>query len=235
MGNSEQSVTDEQVSAFLLEHPQFLSRQPELLAQLELDNSPAGTISLAQRQHQQLRHKNQQLQEQLHALIDNAKSNAEIQQRVNSLCLNLMDCQDLPTLISTLFSQLVAEFSADEVALRLFYSDHAHPNLVSSDANMAELHADDPQLKVFDHILSKQQPVCGRLTLAQKQLLFGDKAEAVHSVACLPVGHEPCAGLLAIASADPNRFHADMGTEYLRFLGEVFMRLLRRFYEQHVD
>lgn len=232
MGNPEQSVSAEQVSDYLRKHTDFLSRQPELLSQLEFEQPPAGTISLAQRQRQQLRNKNQQLQEQLHALIDNAKSNAALQHRVNQLCLTLMDCQDLPTLLSTLIAQLHEDFSADEVAVRLFYAGKQKPELLISDANVSELHADDKKLKVFDHILSKQEPVCGRLTLAQKQLLFGDKAEAVHSVACLPLGHEPCAGLLAIASHDPNRFHADMGTEYLLFLGEVFMRLLRRFHDQ---
>lgn len=233
MGNSEQSVSAEQVSDYLLKHTDFLSRQPELLSQLELEQPPAGTISLAQRQRQQLQNKNQQLQEQLHALIDNAKSNAALQQRVNQLCLSLMDCQDLPALLSTLIIRLHEDFSADEVAVRLFYAGNQQPILPTIEGNISELHADDPQLKAFDHILSKQQPVCGRLTQAQKHLLFGDKAEAVHSVACLPVGHDPCAGLLAIASHDPNRFNADMGTEYLLFLGEVFMRLLRRFHDQH--
>lgn len=233
MGNPEQSVSAEQVSDYLLKHTDFLSRQPELLSQLELEQPPAGTISLAQRQRQQLQNKNQKLQEQLHALIDNAKSNAALQQRVNQLCLSLMDCQDLPALLSTLITRLHEDFSADEVAVRLFYAGNQQPGLPIITGNIRELHADDQQLKVFDHILSKQQPVCGRLTQAQKQLLFGDKAEAVHSVACLPVGHDPCAGLLAIASRDPNRFHADMGTEYLLFLGEVFMRLLRRFHDQH--
>ena len=47
------------------------------------------------------------------------------------------------------------------------------------------------------------------------------------SVACLPLGHEPCVGILAIASYDERRFHADMATDYLAFLGEVTMRLLR--------
>lgn len=229
MGNTQQSVNAEQVSEFLRQHTDFLIQQPDLLSELEFEKSPEGTISLAQRQRQQLRQKNQHLHEQLHALIENAHTNTALQQRVHQLCLRLMDCQDLPSLLATLMQQLQQEFSADEVALRLFYSGEQKPSLPDIEGNIAELHADDSQLKAFDHILAKQQPVCGRLTRAQKQLLFADKADEVHSVACLPLGHEPCAGLLAIASCDANRFHADMGTEYLSFLGEVFMRLLRRF------
>ena len=235
MGNPQQSVSAEQVSEFLRQHSDFLIEQPDLLSELELEQSPAGTISLVQRQREQLRQKNQHLHEQLHALIDNAHSNAELQQRVHQLCLRLMDCQDMQSLLTILIQQLQQEFSADEVSLRLFYRGDQQTKLPSVEGNIAELHADDSQLKAFDHILDKQQPVCGRLTKAQKQLLFGEKAEEIQSVACLPLGHEPCAGLLAIASRDANRFHADMGTEYLSFLGEVFMRLMRRFCHGHND
>jgi len=235
VGNPQQSVSAEQVSEFLRQHSDFLIEQPDLLSELELEQSPAGTISLVQRQREQLRQKNQHLHEQLHALIDNAHSNAELQQRVHQLCLRLMDCQDMQSLLTILIQQLQQEFSADEVSLRLFYRGDQQTKLPSVEGNIAELHADDSQLKAFDHILDKQQPVCGRLTKAQKQLLFGEKAEEIQSVACLPLGHEPCAGLLAIASRDANRFHADMGTEYLSFLGEVFMRLMRRFCHGHND
>lgn len=229
MGDTQQPVSAEQVSDFLRQHTDFLIDQPDLLSELEFEKAPGGTISLAQRQREQLRQKNQNLHDQLHALIANAHSNTALQQRVQQLCLRLMDCQDLPSLFDTLIEQLQKEFSADEVAIRLFYSGDQQPKLSSVSGNIVELHADDSKLKAFDHILAKQQPVCGRLTNAQKELLFADKADDVHSVACLPLGHEPCAGLLAIASSDANRFHADMGTEYLSFLGEVFMRLMRRF------
>lgn len=235
MGNTRPTVSAEQVSEFLRQHPDFLIEQPGLLSELELEKTPEGTISLAQRQRQQLRQQNQQLHEQLHALIDNAHSNAALQQRVHQLCLQLLDCQDLQSLLGTLVQQLQQEFSADEVALRLFYSGEQQSTLPPVEGNIAELHADDSKLNVFDHILAKQQPVCGRLTKAQKQLLFAEKADEVLSVACLPLGHVPCAGLLAIASSDANRFHADMGTEYLSFLGEVFMRLMRRFCHERND
>ncbi|MDX1573486.1 MAG: DUF484 family protein [Methylophaga sp.] len=234
MGNPEQSLSAEQVSAFLQQNRDFLLTQPEVLQQLQLDDSPAGTISLAQRQREQLQNKNRQLQDQLHALIDNAHSNNALQSRVNQLVLDLLDCQDGSELLTTLMGKLKQEFAADAVALRLFYQGDKPLALPEIDANIAELHADDPKLKAFDHMIDKQQPVCGRLTKAQKELLFAEDADKVHSIACLPLGHAPCAGLLAIASEDANRFHADMGTEYLHFLGEVFMRLLRRFYHgQH--
>jgi hypothetical protein len=216
-----------ELEQYLKSNPDVFLQHPELLEDLELNASPEGTISLAQKQQQRLKDKNRQLNDQLHALLDNAHSNTELQQRIHALCLSLLDAENLGSLLTTLMQNLQQEFSADDVAVRLFYADHKPFALPEIDANLGQLHADDKELRSFDNLLSKQQPVCGRLTKAQKQLLFADKATAIQSVACLPLGHEPCVGLLAIGSEDANRFHADMATDYLSFLGDVFMRVLR--------
>jgi len=233
VGDDKHAITAEQVSAYLVQHTDFFIEQPDVLESLQLASSPAGTISLAQRQTERLQNKNNQLQEQLHALIDNARQNNALQTRVHQLCLKLMDTDSIDALLPLLVTELKLEFKADEVALRLFYSGEAVPTLPETNENIVQLHADDAALKVFDGILAKQRPVCGRLSKQQKALLFEQQAEQVQSVACLPIGHSPCAGILAIASHDTNRFHADMGTDYLSFLGEVIMRLLRPYTNHH--
>lgn len=227
MVDSEQSVTLEMLKDYLAENPDIFVREPALLEQLRLDDSPEGTISLAQKQRAQLQTRNRRLQEQLDALLENAHSNTDLQQRIHHLSLRLMDCTRNDELIESLVTELQAEFRADAVALRVFCHDDFKPAVPENLDNVSCLHPDDSSLKVFDHMLSRVEPVCGRLTHEQKSLLFPDDTNAIASAACLPLGHAPCAGILAIASHDANRFHADMGTEYLCYLGEVFMRMLR--------
>ncbi|EGL54633.1 DUF484 family protein [Methylophaga thalassica] len=229
-------LTLEQIEQYLEAHPDLFLEQPHLLESLNLNSSPEGTISLAQRQTQRLQEKNQQLNEQLHALIDNAHSNAALEKRVHNLCLSVMDAVDLADLINLIQTELKQEFAADDVALRLFYQGQHKLDLPQVAANVSQLHADDKKLRIFDNLFTKQEPVCGRLTKAQKGLLFDERAEAINSVACLPLGHQPCAGLLAIGSVDANRFHADMATDYLSFLGEVVMRVIRQHtHQQHAQ
>lgn len=227
MGDDQNAVTAEQVAQYLSQHPDFFIEQPTVLESLELAMSPEGTISLAQRQTQRLQDKNHKIQEQLHALIDNASQNNDLQIRVHQLCLKLMDADSIEALLPLLVTELKHEFKADEVALRLFYSGEDVPSLPDTQENIVQLHADDEALKAFDNVLAKQKPICGRLNRMQKETLFNEQADKVQSAACLPIGHAPCAGVLAIASYDENRFHADMGTDYLSFLGEVVMRLLK--------
>lgn len=233
MGDATKEISLSELEQYLQSHPDVFLQHPDLLEIVELHSSPQGTISLAQKQQERLRDKNKQLNEQLHALLDNAHSNDALQQRVHALCLQLLDAAELDSLISILMKELQHEFDADDVALRLFFSGNNTLTLPEIEANVTQLHADDEKLRSFDNLLSKQEPVCGRLTRAQKALLFNEQADEIQSVACLPLGHEPCAGLLAIGSKDANRFHADMATDYLSFLGEVFMRVLRHHSHNH--
>jgi len=231
VGDNQQSLTAEQVKEYLIKNNDFFISHPDALEALNLNDSPEGTISLIQRQNQRLHGKNQQIHSQLESLIDNGHENTRLQGRVHQLCLKLMDATTLELLLPLLITELKHEFKADEVALRWFYAGDVQPNLPETDQNIIALHADAKDLRVFDKILSKQQPVCGRLSKAQKELLFAERSEKVQSVACIPLGHEPCAGLLAIASYDEDRFHADMGTDFLSFLGEVAMRVLRPYHD----
>lgn len=232
MGDSKQQIALEQVTDFLKQNPRFFIDQPDVLDCLDLNESPQGTISLAQKQVQRLQAKNEQLHEQLHSLIENARQNTQLQQRVHQLCLRLMDTDSLAKLLPILLVELKEEFNADEVALRLFYGDH-QLDLPELDENIDQLHINDASLKPFDKVLDKHNPTCGRLSKAQKQVLFSEHHAEVASVACIPIGHDPCAGLLAIASYNQDRFHSNMATDYLAFLGDVLMRLLRGFGHVH--
>ena len=229
MGDDKQHITAQHISDYLAEHPGFFAQNPAVLDTLELSAAPEGTVSLARHQTTRLNAKNSQLHEQLQILIDNARQNMQLQAKVHTLCLQLMDAHDLGTLLPILFTSLKQEFNADEVALRLFYGEVEH-RLPLTDENIAQLHCDDISLSVFDKVLESHEPICGRLSNAQKVLLFPLSYEKVVSIACLPIGHDPCGGLLAIASYDQERFHSNMATDYLAFLGELLMRLLRKHY-----
>ncbi len=227
MGDDKKPLTVADVAEFLIEQPEFFQENPNVLEALILNDAPEGTISLAQRQTENLRKKSTQLQEQLHALLDNAHSNSELQERIHRLCLALMDTTSLDQLLSLLVKELKQEFLAEFVSIRLFSSKHAHYDLPDTVHNIEQMDIDDDRLTAFDSLRSKQQPICGRLTNDQKTMLFNDNADQVQSVACLPLGDKSMYGLLAVASTDPNRFHSDMGTVYLTFLSDVVIRLLR--------
>ena len=226
MGDIKQQIGVEEVLAYLEANPEFFLHHPDGLEHLILSSAPAGTISLSQRQTERLQARNNQLKEQLHSLIDTARQNTKLEARVHGLCLRLLDTNNLNSLLPLLMTELKQEFNADEIGLRLFYSESKYV-LPEGLENITQCHIDDESLIVFDKVLERGHPVCGRLSNAQKTVLFTEVKNKVASIACLPIGHDPCCGLLAIASYDQDRFHSDMATDYLAFLGEVLMRLIK--------
>ncbi len=226
MGDIKQPIGVEEVLAYLEANPEFFLHHPDGLEHLILSSAPAGAISLSQRQTERLQARNNQLQEQLHSLIDTARQNTKLEARVHGLCLRLLDTNNLNSLLPLLMTELKQEFNADEIGLRLFYSESKYV-LPEGLENITQCHIDDESLIVFDKVLERGHPVCGRLSNAQKTVLFTEVKNKVASIACLPIGHDPCCGLLAIASYDQDRFHSDMATDYLAFLGEVLMRLIK--------
>jgi uncharacterized protein YigA (DUF484 family) len=56
--------------------------------------------------------------------------------------------------------------------------------------------------------------------------LFGDAGPHLRSFSYVPLRGSEAFGLLALASEDPQRFYADMGTLYLKRLGELISTAL---------
>ncbi|MDD1630082.1 MAG: DUF484 family protein, partial [Methylococcaceae bacterium] len=65
------------------------------------------------------------------------------------------------------------------------------------------------------------QPKCGRPTLAQAKVLFGDSAVEVNSCAIIPMNFTELDGILAIGSREKGRFHYSMGNLFLTQMSEI--------------
>jgi hypothetical protein len=63
----------------------------------------------------------------------------------------------------------------------------------------------------------------------RRRYLFGDSAESTVSCALIPVGAYPCKGLFAMGSRELERFHPDLGTLFLDFLGAVIEQILQQY------
>ena len=68
---------------------------------------------------------------------------------------------------------------------------------------------------------SMQTPHCGPAAGSVFAPWFGEAAEHVRSLALVPLGQSAVFGLLALGSEDPQRFYPEMGTLYLRRIGEL--------------
>ncbi len=221
-------ITADAVADYLAEHPDFLHDHPDLLAELLIPHATGSAVSLIERQVQVLRDKHAIAQRQLHQLIEVARDNDRLAERMHQLALALLDCTTLADVIGAVDAKLSGAFEADRVALLLFDDRVSGPTL----DHARWLSASSPELAEFDNILNSRKPICGRLTTAQLDCLFGPEPAAVGSAVVIPLAETEPFGLLGIASRDPERFQHGMGTSFLQQLGQLISHALGRHLEQ---
>ena len=211
-----------EVASFLRRHPRFLDQYPDLALTLAVPREEGQATSLASYQLQVLRDKNRELNRRLLELYAIANDNERLTVRVHQLTLALLRARDAAETLRTLVAVLGEDFASDQVQVLLH--DGA-PGLPAADW-LQLVPRDDPALRPFAEFLQAGEPLCGRLQPEKLELLFGPRATEVQSTALLPLATR---GMLAIGSADANRFFPGMGTLFLRLMAEALVAALARY------
>ncbi|MBS0582280.1 MAG: DUF484 family protein [Proteobacteria bacterium] len=219
-------VTPAEVASYLRRHPAFLHDYPDLALTLLPPREEGKTTSLASYQLDVLRDKNRDLGRRLTELVNIANENEQLVQRVHALNISLMREATLAGSVRRVVAGLREDFSTAFVRLVLL---HADPELPAADWLIVQ-----PQgaqaLPEFTEFLRNGEPLCGRLQPDKLDFLFGTHAEEVRSAALLALEDGGAQlGLLAIGSADANRFHPGMGTLFLELIAETVSAGIARF------
>ena len=215
-------LEEKSVADYLRNNPEFFHNNASLLAALQIPHAVGPAVSLVEHQVKVLRDQNSQLKRKLMDLVHVARDNNRLNERMHQLTLGLINTSSLEALLDTLRENLLMEFKADTVTLRL-------SGLQEARARECAVDIFDPQateLGYFEVFLKSSRPQCGRFKQEQLQYLFGDQAQAIESVALIPLGRKTSLGLLAIGSREASRFHPGMGTLFLTHLGELTSLLL---------
>jgi uncharacterized protein YigA (DUF484 family) len=213
----ERTSLKEVVAKYLRKHPDFLNNHPDILELLEIDHESGVAVSLIERQVNQLRASNEELEKQLSRLVRVATENEELMSRLHRLTLELMLLDNREAFFTHLGKSLLDDFNADTLRVFLLNLDIA----AEAGENVIGIAPDDPALEPFSSLLEKGQTHCGRLNESKLDFLFGDKAPWVQSTALMPLGDNGSLGLMAIGSSDENRFYPGMGTLFLDLLADV--------------
>jgi uncharacterized protein YigA (DUF484 family) len=205
------------VASYLRKNPDFLDDYPDILENLEINHQSGIAVSLIERQVDQLRAKNQELDKQLGRLVQVAAENEDLMSRLHQLTLELMSINSRKDFFTHLGGSLLNDFNADILQIYLFNLE------VASEAgeDVRGVKPDDAGLEQFQGHLEKDQTVCGRLSESKLEFLFGSKARWVQSTALIPLGEQGSDGMMAIGSSDPARFYPGMGTLFLDLLANA--------------
>jgi uncharacterized protein YigA (DUF484 family) len=216
-----ETLTEDAIEQYLSDHADFFERHVSLLEELKVPHARGKAVSLVERQVEVLRARNRQLERKLIDLVQLARDNEALSTRLHRLALGLLEADGLNDVIATTRDLLRAEFPSTRVVLKLFKSPRT---LLQANAHV--IAADDPAASLFDSLFNTNRPQCGLLTDARALCLFDAEAPDVVSAVLIPLVDAKRLGVLALGSADKDRFHAGMGTLFLGYLGELVSKAI---------
>jgi uncharacterized protein len=228
-GIKQDALNDLSVGEYLQTYPDYFERNSALLAKLRLPHlrDVGSTVSLVERQVEVLRERNQSLERKLKELVDVARANDALADRIHRLSQRLIRAHSLLESVNAVETSLREDFDAMHSVLVLFLEE---ARALEPDAGrfLRVAAPADEDMKTFDTLLTTGKPRCGQVRDAQRDYLFGKDAVAIGSVALTPLGQKGSLGILAIGASDADRFHPGMSTEFLSRIGELVTYALMR-------
>lgn len=228
-GLKTETLTDDAVVQYLQTYPDFFERHSSLLTRLRLPHlrNTGQTVSLVERQVDVLRERNQGLERKLNELIDVARANELLTEKIHRFARRLIRARTLPETVAAIEASLREDFEAMHSVLVLFRDTDELKPLAGTFLRLVRRETAD--LKMFETFLSAAKPRCGQVRDAQRDYLFGSGNIEIGSVALAPIGQSAALGFLAIGSSDSDRFDPTMSTDFLARVGDHLREAIARF------
>ncbi len=227
------TLTEEDIAEFLLQTPSFFERHAQVLGRVQLTSPHSQrTISLQERQAEILRDKIRALEQRAVEMVHCGLENEDIAQKVHLWSCDLQRIKNPLELPLAVVRGIRTHFDVPQAAIRVWSVAPAFIN-----ASFTQGTSDD--VRAFASSLT--MPFCGpNLGFEPVAWLRGTKplgsedGTEVQSLALLPLRDgpmdraTPAFGMLVLASHDPHRFEATMGTEFLSRIAELASAALAR-------
>ncbi|WP_185960755.1 DUF484 family protein [Aliidiomarina halalkaliphila] len=212
------------VADFLRANPDFFEHYPNVLVRMNLRHQQEGSVSLMERQQRALREKVTSLEDEITALMTQARRNEQIFKGYSVLYRKLLKCDSLDAVIDHLQDTFRDQLALPELSLKFFDSPVALPEQFTFSA--------DTHKQLLSRRFEEEKVYLGRLPKDELKLLFREE-EHIQSVALVLLGQDGELGMLAVGSKDPLHFDPTMDYLLITQLQDVLAVVLPRVLGAH--
>ncbi len=201
---------------YLSANPDFFTRHPGLLSELNLPHASGKAVSLIEHQVGILRERNVAMRRRMHELLQAARDNDGLFSKTRSLTLALLEADSLQALNEVLATYVLVDFEADFVCCHLVTTGNSLDHMVYHDDSLP-----------FAHLLPNGTAQCATLREEELELLFPiPQHDTSGSVVMLPLVTRAGEGALCIGSRDPQRFTKEMDTLFVAYIADVLSKVI---------
>ncbi len=215
-------ITEDDIANYLTSAPDFFERHAQLLSSVQLSSGHGGrAVSLAERQAEMLREKIKGHEQRIMEMIRHSNENTVIANKMQRWTRDLLLTQDPLDLPHRIARGLMSQFAVPQATIKVW-------GVASAFASAHFAQGVSGDTKSF--AASITEPYCG-VNAGFEAVQWLDDPKLAMSVAMIALraeGEATAFGLLVLASPDPQRFHAGMGTDFLERMGELSSAALGR-------
>jgi uncharacterized protein YigA (DUF484 family) len=223
----EPQIDADAIAAYLESHPDYFERHPAVLSQLALPHGAgSGAVSLIERQVSVLRQRNDSAESQLRELVEVARGNDELADKIHALAILLIAAGSRREIVALLEQKLRMEFNADRSVMVLFGEEDIDSAAMGQFLRIAD--RTDEELGSFRSFLDGDSVRCGPVRDAQRGYLFGQDDCEIGSMALIPLGRRSELGFIAVGSRSAEHFNPGVSIDFLSRLGELVAAALAR-------
>jgi Uncharacterized protein conserved in bacteria len=217
------SLEENEVAAWLRDHPGLLDRRPELLETLSLHHESGAAVSLIERQVELLRGRNAKLEDRLGEMLEHARENERRALALQRLARALLRAPSLAAVAAALRQSMIQDFAVDEVFLGLLAPGFRRHDV----AGVAALDTGNLVLRAYENFFRTRLIECGPVDEERGAMLFPAASQPIRSAAVIPLDKEKTLGMLALGARDGERFRPRQGKLFLEMTGDLIAAAVR--------
>ncbi len=238
------------VADFLRESPDFFSRNPHILVDIEVPHQQHGAVSLVERQVSIQRQRFADLQQRLNEIVEVAHQNDSLSELLHDYSVGLMSAGSLDE-VFTFTKTIIQKRLKCELSGAIMRRNSVVEACLEGLSDYVTL-VDDQMCQSMGDLHTRRSVYCGYPISNRVDQFFPDRGHEVRSIAIIQLADASSVqpikssyrnagtgkafsqpkgfGYLAVASSNRERFAPHMGTDFLSRLGSLLSARLAVFY-----
>ena len=219
---NKKDLKERDVAEFLLMNPNFFKSHPDVLNALEITHNSEGTVSLVQKQVENLRNDYNSTLENLAQFLENAKENERIFSLTKRITLALLEQENITDLIEELEKRFINDFGAS-VCKVLFFGGEINK------LPKGRVVGKDLAIKSLGELIKPNQIYSGPIDVDSKakKFLFGNK-ESIKECVLVSLKTKSVTAILMLGSETNDKYSPEKDSLFLEFISDVASSLIDR-------